>query len=159
MSNQSKNVISLKTATPLKEVRIDVMYFKGRGYYLYATPVTVDAGNPDVWSTILMRDKNALIEKSNRFNAKRLGQLADKVATSRLAQKLARQVAEQEGWTLGNDETKGRLEALRGELTAERMSQGEYCELADLALYIDPEDVQLLEPAGVPEFEDDFTAE
>lgn len=48
-----------------------------------------------------------------------------------------------------------RLEELRAELRAERISYGELAELADLADYIGPGDVELLEPAGVPEFEHD----
>jgi len=44
-----------------------------------------------------------------------------------------------------------RLEYLRGELRAERISQGELAELEWLAEYIDPSDVELLEAAGVPE--------
>lgn len=44
-----------------------------------------------------------------------------------------------------------RLEYLRGEIEAERISQGEIAELQDLAGYIAPDDVQLLEWAGVPE--------
>lgn len=44
-----------------------------------------------------------------------------------------------------------RLEYLRGELRAERISMGELAELQGLAHWIDPSDVELLEPAGVPE--------
>ncbi len=44
-----------------------------------------------------------------------------------------------------------RLEYLRGEIEAERISYGELCELRELAQYIDPGDVTLLEWAGVPE--------
>ena len=44
-----------------------------------------------------------------------------------------------------------RLEYLRGELQAERISYGELAELQDLAAYIDPGDVELLEAAGVSE--------
>jgi hypothetical protein len=47
-----------------------------------------------------------------------------------------------------------RLEYLRGELRAERISQGELIELQSLAKYIQPGDVELLEAAGVPEFEE-----
>lgn len=46
-----------------------------------------------------------------------------------------------------------RLEYLRQELRAERISYGELAELADLAPYIDPGDLELLEAAGVPEFD------
>lgn len=48
-----------------------------------------------------------------------------------------------------------RLEYLRGELRAERISYGELAELQGLAEHIDPGDVELLEAAGVPEFPDD----
>jgi len=48
---------------------------------------------------------------------------------------------------------KQRLEYLRGELRAEQISYGELFELESLAAYIDPSDVELLEAAGVPEYE------
>lgn len=47
-----------------------------------------------------------------------------------------------------------RLEYIRGELRAERISWDELAELQSLAEYIDPTDVELLEPAGVPEHKD-----
>jgi hypothetical protein len=47
-----------------------------------------------------------------------------------------------------------RLEEIRAELIAERISYGELAELASLKDYIDPSDVQLLEAASVPEFPD-----
>lgn len=46
---------------------------------------------------------------------------------------------------------KQRLEYLRGELRAERISYAELVELQSLAEYIDPSDVELLEAAGVAE--------
>lgn len=48
-----------------------------------------------------------------------------------------------------------RLEHLRGEIEAERISYGEIAELASLAEHIEAGDTQLLEWAGVPEFPDD----
>ena len=48
---------------------------------------------------------------------------------------------------------KKRLEYLRHELRAERISYGELNELQSLAEYIEPDDVELLEAAGVPEFD------
>lgn len=50
-----------------------------------------------------------------------------------------------------DDNIKERLEYLRGEIRAERISYGEIAELADLAEHIEPGDVELLEWAGVPE--------
>lgn len=50
---------------------------------------------------------------------------------------------------------KKRLEYLRGELIAERISYGEIVELQSLAAYIAPDDVQLLEAAGVPEHKEE----
>lgn len=44
-----------------------------------------------------------------------------------------------------------RLEYLRGELRAERISYGELAELESLKEHIEPGDVELLEAAGVPE--------
>lgn len=48
-----------------------------------------------------------------------------------------------------------RLEYLRGEIRAERISYGEIAELQSLADKIDPGDVELLEWAGIPEFPED----
>lgn len=48
-------------------------------------------------------------------------------------------------------EIEARLEELRAELRAERISYGELAELQGLAEHIDPGDVELLEAAGVPE--------
>ena len=47
---------------------------------------------------------------------------------------------------------KARLEYLRGEIEAERISYGEIAELQSLASHIEAGDVLLLEWAGVPEF-------
>ena len=46
---------------------------------------------------------------------------------------------------------KQRLEYLRGELRAERISYGELAELQSLREHIAPDDVELLQAAGVPE--------
>jgi len=51
-------------------------------------------------------------------------------------------------------EEKQRLEELRAEIQAERISTGELCELQSLIPYIDKGDVELLEAAGLPEFEE-----
>ncbi len=48
-------------------------------------------------------------------------------------------------------EARKRLECLRKELRAECISMGELFELQSLAVYIEPDDVELLEAAGVPE--------
>jgi hypothetical protein len=48
-------------------------------------------------------------------------------------------------------EIQQRLEFLRAELRAERISYDELHELQSLAAYIDPDDVELLQAAGVPE--------
>lgn len=45
-----------------------------------------------------------------------------------------------------------RLEYLRGEIRAERISYGEIAELRGLVEHIAPDDVELLEWAGVEEF-------
>ena len=47
---------------------------------------------------------------------------------------------------------KVRLNEIRESINAENVSWGELAELASLAEYIEPGDVQLLEWAGVPEF-------
>ena len=48
---------------------------------------------------------------------------------------------------------------LRAAIHAEDISQGELIELQNLAAYIDPFDVELLQWAGVPEFPDDDATE
>jgi hypothetical protein len=48
-------------------------------------------------------------------------------------------------------QAKQRLEYLRGELRAERISYGELHELHSLAAHIDADDVELLQAAGVTE--------
>jgi len=53
-----------------------------------------------------------------------------------------------------DEEIRGRLEYLRGEIEAERISWGELAELQGLAEYIEPGDVVLLEWAGVSEFDE-----
>lgn len=52
---------------------------------------------------------------------------------------------------MDNEAILARLEELRVELRAERMSYGELAELQGLAEHIDPGDTELLEAAGVPE--------
>lgn len=52
-------------------------------------------------------------------------------------------------------EIKKRLEEIRKELHAEKISYGELAELQSLAKYIDPSDVELLEAAGIPEKHED----
>ena len=49
---------------------------------------------------------------------------------------------------------KERLEHIRQQLNNERVSYDELHELANLVEHIEPGDVQLLEAAGVPEFEE-----
>lgn len=81
---------------------------------------------------------------------------ADRVADGTMT---LEQFTDRLGWHLtivddphaDQDDPAARLEYLRGELRAERISQDELIELADLAPHIDPDDVELLEPAGVPE--------
>lgn len=53
------------------------------------------------------------------------------------------------------DHIKKRLEYLRGEIEAERISYGEIMELESLKDYIEPGDTLLLQWAGVPEFPED----
>lgn len=64
-------------------------------------------------------------------------------------------IFDRNGNTIGSwkvtSNTAERLEYLRGELRAERISYGELAELQSLAEHIDPSDVELLEAAGVPE--------
>jgi len=50
-----------------------------------------------------------------------------------------------------NKQAKERLEYLRGEILAERISYGELDELKELSIFIEENDTLLLEWAGVPE--------
>lgn len=50
---------------------------------------------------------------------------------------------------------KKRLEEIREEIRSERVSIGELIELRSLIEYIEKDDVELLEWAGVPEFKND----
>lgn len=50
---------------------------------------------------------------------------------------------------------KERLEEIREEIRSERVSIGELIELRSLIEFIDKDDVELLEWAGVPEFNND----
>lgn len=52
-------------------------------------------------------------------------------------------------------EIHNRLEYLRGEIQAERISTGEIAELESLAEHIEPGDVELLQWANVPEFNEE----
>ena len=54
---------------------------------------------------------------------------------------------------------KMRLEMLRVTIRAEKISYGEIAELQSLAEYIEPGDVELLEWAGVPEYETTLAVE
>ena len=53
------------------------------------------------------------------------------------------------------DDAKERLEYLRGEIEAERISFSEIIELEALREYIEPDDLLLLQWAGVPEFDEE----
>ncbi len=56
---------------------------------------------------------------------------------------------------MSNTQIKNRLEELREAIKSESISYGELAELQGLADHIDPDDVLLLEWAGVPEFGED----
>lgn len=50
------------------------------------------------------------------------------------------------------NEIEKRLEEIRTELRAERISYGELAELQELSKYIDDEDLELREAAGIDEY-------
>jgi hypothetical protein len=60
--------------------------------------------------------------------------------------------------TMPKSKIKARLEYLRGELRAECISYGELHELQSLVKHIEPDDVELLEAAGVSEFPEETEA-
>ncbi len=73
------------------------------------------------------------------------------------AAEAAREQAREAGNIAIRQKREVRLEYLRGELQAERISYGELAELQSLAQYIKPGDVELLEAAGVPEVPEQMT--
>jgi hypothetical protein len=75
----------------------------------------------------------------------------DAIPVKRTADSTGRPYTQDEADLAVPDE-KARLEYLRGEIRAERISYGEVSELQGLVDYIEPGDVELLEWAGVPEF-------
>lgn len=58
---------------------------------------------------------------------------------------------------IGRMRVQARLEYLRGEIEAERISYGEIAELQGLAEHIDPSDTLLRQWAGIEENDDDAT--
>lgn len=58
--------------------------------------------------------------------------------------------------TLTPEAARERLEYLRGEIQSERISISEIAELQGLVEFIEPGDTELLQWAGVPEFEEDI---
>lgn len=112
-------------------------------YYSYSTivafssPFTGLIVHENDWSTTTGKHLN-WIDGGNKKN-----RLNDTEFNIRLAHMLAH---------YGLDtEKKERLEYLRGELRAARMSYGELAELQELIPYIEEGDTELLEAAGVPE--------
>jgi hypothetical protein len=75
----------------------------------------------------------------------------DAIPVKRTADSTGRLYTQDEADLAVPDE-KARLEYLRGEIRAERISYGEVSELQGLVDHIEPGDVELLEWAGVPEF-------
>ena len=95
------------------------------------------------------------------FNEKSpLYQLRDKKITFRsfAYDGLKRDLAKGGGIDGVPQDIKERLEYLRGEIRNESISYEELIELQSLAEYIEPNDVELLEPANVPEFEDEYVS-
>lgn len=83
-------------------------------------------------------------------NTYRVDEISGELSLGMLKQRIREyHLAHRNGY--GERIAKRRLEYLRGELRAERMSYGEVAELQGLADYIEPGDVELLEAAGVPE--------
>lgn len=88
----------------------------------------------------------AFTESGNTYRADHLE--ADTLAD--LKQKIAAyHLAHRDGY--GERIAKRRLEYLRGEIEAERISYGEIAELQGLAAFIEDDDITLLQWAGVPE--------
>lgn len=108
-------------------------------------------------------DKNALLAKMNELAKNKYGKdytlISHEKASGQIPEyyELYKRYKKLEnGGGIGSEkEIKERLEYLRGELRAEKISQGELIELQSLAKYIDPSDVELLEAAGVPEHGND----
>jgi hypothetical protein len=100
MSNQSKHVGNYKTTTPLREIRVDVIYSKGRGYRLYVSPITRDEKDPDIYSTVLTSTASAMIEPATRFSQKKLAELSAAAPGSALLRTLVDKVLAEQGLAL-----------------------------------------------------------
>jgi hypothetical protein len=98
---------------------------------------------------ILIRDIDDETHKQARFAALKLRLSLNKFVIEAIKEKIDRQPIDKKEMT--NMEIKNRLEYLRKEIRAERISYGEIAELQSLVKFIDKDDLELLECAGVPE--------
>lgn len=121
-----------------------------------ASPLSGEwAGDPtpaDVFSALEMCEDDDAADDALRMYEDGFG-----VAVSETIERMAREALapHADAPPQDDDAPQARLEYLRGELRAERMSYGELAELQGLARFIEPGDVELLEAAGVPEFGDE----
>lgn len=88
-----------------------------------------------------------MVEKN--IHAQELGRLGGRAGKGK--SKARKVTSEQARRAVNARWAKVRLEYLRKELRAERISYGELAELQGLVPFIEPNDVELLEAAGVPE--------
>jgi hypothetical protein len=106
-----------------------------------------DDGKPGMQSMQLDAYRwHAFIDDGNH---NRIDELKASTLGGLYAQVIAYHLNHQNGY--GERIAKRRLNYLRAELRAERISYGELNELASLTPYIEEDDVELLEAAGVPE--------
>lgn len=121
-----------------------------------------ERGAYDQWHTVTLAIAGVLAADNPRFDPARFLVAAGCGPGTVTAEQYAEYAAEARGLVPDIDAPKAtatesadiaaRLDYLRGEIRAERMSWSEIAELQSLAAHIAPEDVELLEWAGVPEF-------
>lgn len=112
MSRESITVARLATTTPNRFIRVSVNYtkggtsyftgtHKGRGYSIHFTPIE-DHGDGS-WSTMLMSGICHHFEDANRFNRKRLEQLASNPASIPMYKECLDKVLAEERLTLADE--------------------------------------------------------
>lgn len=126
-------------------------YHPSRDYWYPCGPGSRDM--PDAHRRTLYREVNQEASESLRLIQERWG-LDHEAALKRIA---IEQIGG-EGVAMTRKHATERLEHIRQQLRAECVSYEELAELESLVPFIDPEDAELLEAAGVPEFPDEDQA-
>ena len=117
--------------------------FEPHSYYMGWAIEKPEHNDPENYSKYYAYTDNGNTYRVDELQADTLRELKEKIRRDHLERR--------NGY--GERIAARRLEYLRGEIRAERISYGEQAELIELTGYIKPGDVELLEWAGVPEAE------